>query len=410
MSKKLVYINIDGFSYSYYKRLCQADKGYVFENIKEKGVFFDGLRSGLISITNPMQSAILCGAFSEKTHNFYQHYDFATRSVVRHYRTFDAKNVADVFVAHGKTVVSIHQFMLENNPCEEGVRNRLYVKCPQQPSNYAMRFDVLDKIARGEAVRSGEADVRYDDFPDFVALYLDDIDSLGHNNDYENMPKREFFWQRANDIDGRLQLIFQRIDNFLSIAKERGFYDDLVVLITTDHGMTPFYGKSSLDELVQALNDNGISTARADSQYNGQLIVALPYTIEVSLYASRELTAEEKCKISNVISSLEFVDKVVDKRNMLEQYGMDSRCPDFIVSPVKGSHFYKKDVDGQTFGASHDSMDDSSQHIFGCIVSGELSVKSIKDSVSAIDLMPTVLYRFFRYTLPDATGRVVDID
>ena len=34
--------------------------------------------------------------------------------------------------------------LLENNPCEEGVRNRLYVKCPQQPSNYAMRFDVLE--------------------------------------------------------------------------------------------------------------------------------------------------------------------------------------------------------------------------------------------------------------------------
>lgn len=87
-NKKLLYINIDGFSFSYYQRMLAAGKD-VFAFAKE-GLFFSSLKSGLVSITNPMQSAILCGAFSNKTHNFYQHYDFATNSVVRHFRTFDA--------------------------------------------------------------------------------------------------------------------------------------------------------------------------------------------------------------------------------------------------------------------------------------------------------------------------------
>ena len=92
--KKLVYINIDGFSFSYLERLKRKGKAGGFQRLQNDGFLFTGLRSGLVSITNPMQSAILCGAWSEKTHNFYQHYDLNEGRVIKHKRTFCAENAA----------------------------------------------------------------------------------------------------------------------------------------------------------------------------------------------------------------------------------------------------------------------------------------------------------------------------
>ena len=74
--KKLVYINIDGFSYSYLEQILRREEDGPFQQLLTEGMLFTNLRSGLISITNPMQSAILCGAWSNRTHNFYQHYDW----------------------------------------------------------------------------------------------------------------------------------------------------------------------------------------------------------------------------------------------------------------------------------------------------------------------------------------------
>ena len=64
MNNKVLYINIDGFSYSYYEQQLRMSPQGPFAQLREKGMLFSNLQSGLISITNPMQSAILCGAFS----------------------------------------------------------------------------------------------------------------------------------------------------------------------------------------------------------------------------------------------------------------------------------------------------------------------------------------------------------
>ena len=81
-AKKIIYINLDGFSYSYYQYLYHHKLDEGFEKLKKDGIFFQNLHSGLISITNPMQSAILSGAWSNKTRNFYQHFDKEERRVV----------------------------------------------------------------------------------------------------------------------------------------------------------------------------------------------------------------------------------------------------------------------------------------------------------------------------------------
>lgn len=103
MDNKLLYINIDGFSYSYLEQLQRYFPDGPFSKLVQKGLLFTQLRSGIVSITNPMQSAILCGAWSNRTHNFYQHYDWENACVIKHRRTCDAENVAQLFLRSGKT-------------------------------------------------------------------------------------------------------------------------------------------------------------------------------------------------------------------------------------------------------------------------------------------------------------------
>lgn len=405
--KKLLYINIDGFSYSYYERLRARGGTAVFDALAQKGVFFSNLKSGLVSITNPMQSAILCGAFSNKTHNFYQHFDVKTGKVVKHLRTFDAKNIAEVMAENGKTVVSIHQFMLENNPCREGVKNCCYFKSDKEKSNYADRLAILNDIVLSRPVYSGGKTFVYDEFPDFAALYIDDIDSLGHNNDYEKYPKRALYEDRLCDIDQRLMDIQDALAEFWENARRVGLDKNLTVVLTTDHGMTPFYGKSLLGDVCMLLTEAGFTTRTAYEANENALFVALPYTIELSLYATRVLSADEIEKVKSVLTAAKYIDRVFDKKEMTDSFGMDERCPDFLISPKRGKHFYTKDVPENTFGASHDSFDATSQHIFGMMFGG-LDGKRVDYPVSVIDLLPTALCRLFGFALPDATGKIHD--
>ena len=279
--KKLLYINIDGFSYSYYERLKREGKSQIFDKLAGDGTFFCNLSSGLVSITNPMQSAILCGAYSNKTHNFYQHFDKKSLQIVKHKRTFDAENVADVFLKSNKTVCSLHQFMLEDNPCREGVEGNTYIKSPLAHSNFKDRFKILKDIAQGKYVTSGEKKMSFKEFPDFMAVYFDDIDSLGHNNDYGDVPKRHNFEDRQKDIIDCLVEFQQELDEFINICKSTGLYNDLIILIATDHGMTPFFGKSKLSDVLDLINKSGIKADSAFDFDGESQIIALPYTIEL---------------------------------------------------------------------------------------------------------------------------------
>lgn len=408
---KFIYINIDGFSYSYYQRLRKEGKSTVFDELAKDGIFFENLSSGLVSITNPMQSAILCGAYSEKTHNFYQHYDKNLCEVIKHKRTFDAENVADVFLKNGKNIASIHQFMLENNPCVFGDKNKAYFSCENQPSKFKDRFKLLKSMVKGEVIKTGDVEVVYDELPDFLAMYIDDIDSLGHNNAYGKIPPRCIFEERQNDIINCLVEIQNELSSFIDVCKDKGIYEDLTILITTDHGMTPFFGKSMLSETIENLNAKGIITSTTENVNENTQIVALPYTIELSLYFVKYLNEKQVETIKEVLYYNKNIDRIFDKSEMVRDFGMDDRCADLIISPKYGHHFYKKDVQAGTFSASHDSFDETSQHIFGMIFGSGIRKDEIyNEKVNVISLIPSILKNNFSYKLKDSTAKIIKLN
>lgn len=407
--KKVLYINIDGFSFSYFEQLTEKEPNGSFSRLAREGMLFADLHSGLVSITNPMQGAILCGAWSNRTHNFYQHYDWETGTIVKHKRTCDAENIAQLFRRCGKTAVSIHQFMLENNPCTEGNRDCLYVRCPNEKSNSFQRLDILRELILGNPVYSGGRAFTYSELPDFTAVYLDDIDSLGHNNAYEQYPIRHEFSQRQADIQERLSQIGEKLLEIVNLCKAKELLEDLTILITTDHGMTPFFGKSQLPALQKALRDAGIQADHPQERSAQTRVVLLPYTIEVSLYCAPDLTGEDRKVISQVCRNFPCVERVFEKEQMQSEFGFDLRGPDFLLAPQYGSHFYHRDISADTFAASHDSFHETSQHIFGLLIgNGAQKGSRYMERAYAIDLLPTILSDNFGLKMKDQTGKIHD--
>lgn len=400
VDKKLIYINLDGFSYSYYENLLQQNPHAPLLGLIEMGLLFTNLQSGLISITNPMQAGILCGAYSNKTHNFYQHYDWERGEVIRHRRTCDAENIAELFLRHGKTAVSIHQFMLEGRPCVPGVKERAYIVCPQEKSNAFHRLDMLYRLIDGQPVLSGDAVFTYDQLPDFTAVYIDDLDSLGHNNDYECYPKRADFGERQGDILERLARISEQLLRIYRLLERKELLENTLLLITTDHGMTPFFGKSMLQDLCLRLRSAGIRADLPMEKNEDTRVVVLPYTIQLSLYCAPDITGEERSRIDHVCRSAPYTACVLDRQEMQKAHDFDPRGPEFLIIPRYGMHFYHRDIGDDTFAASHDTGHETSRHIFGLLLGGDTPRNQrCEEAWEVIDILPAIAEKEYHWQL-----------
>lgn len=406
---KIIYINLDGFSYSYYKLAKELGKTKIFDKFAEDGFIFSNLHSGIISITNPMQSAILSGAWSNKTHNFYQHYDKETKKIVKHLRTNDAENVACAYLRNNLSTISIHQFMLENAPCKYDVKDRAYFRTENMPSNYLPRLDILKKIIVQQPVKSKELEFVYDELPEFISLYIDDLDSLGHNNNsYDSIPVREKIEDRLDDIIKRLVDIQEKLLEVVNACKTKGLYDDLVFLITTDHGMTKFEGKSFITDLLLQINNLGIKASLVSNCDNETEVILLPYNIECSIYYEKPLSKEKERRLIKLLDSLDYIN-YLNKKTLINCYSMDERGPDFLVCAKPFGHFYHRDYDKGIYGGAHDSFDASSQHIFGLLFGSNVSKKGLYNRyIESIDLIPTIVKNVHEITLKDATGKIYE--
>jgi predicted AlkP superfamily pyrophosphatase or phosphodiesterase len=406
--KKIIYINLDGFSYSYYQAAKELGKTKIFDSFSEKGFIFSNLRSGITSITNPMQGAILSGAWSNKTHNFYHHYDNQTKTIVKHLRTNDAENVASAYLRNNLSAISIHQFMLENQPCLYDVKDRAYFKTETMPSNYQPRLEILKNIILRRPVKSLNEEFVYKKLPEFISVYIDDLDSLGHNNrEYDGIPVRKNFNERLLDIIKRIEEIQVKLLEIIECTKKAGEFNDLVFLITTDHGMTKFFGESLLNRMLKSINELGIKVDLVSNRNNETELILLPYNIQCSVYFDKPLTEEKIQKLKKFFASLNNI-TFYDKEMLINTYDMDNRCPEFLLFANYPGHFYHRDF-RDIYGASHDSRDETSQHIFGLLFGAGVAKKKVySQEVFSIDLIPTISKKVHGIKLKDATGKIHD--
>lgn len=389
--RKVLYLNWDGFAYYYY--IAAHEQGLVptIDKLVDKGVLFENAYSGIPSITNPMQTAMASGAYAGKTGNVKLYYDKKSRMVIEQRRENNAENIINALKRQGYRCASVQHFTFENNGTEYADSDSPYVYFPH--SNSVQRFCFLSNLLQGKKIPSGYEMICPLGEYDFIAAYFDDLDTIGHNNG-KLAPIAKNEEERIRNVLWRLNQLDSALGNFLSECSENGLYDSLSIFLLTDHGMSPFsFNKVSLDfynDLLNTISGKGYTycVLKAGEKLNHDVDVVLA-SAGMSLLLSFTDENVSDCMISElkkVIEDKPYVGSIMDKHELVAD-GSLGFCDLYISPRVPG--IFKDNA--PSCGATHDSLDESSQHIFS-LMSGSGVKKRVRISrkVRNIDFASTM--------------------
>ncbi|MEG2087627.1 MAG: alkaline phosphatase family protein [Angelakisella sp.] len=405
MNGRLLYINLDGFGRYYFDAI--QNKTAELPNITalmQDGVFFENAYTGIPSITCPMQCAIVSGAYSDKTGNCYKYYNGSTNSIDHHYRHNDAQTIAELLAEQDKTVLSIQQFAVEKHGCTREDKEHLYI---QPCGDYRRRFDILCDLIETGTLHCGDQSWDYDRFPDGVLLYIDDLDSVGHNPMTNLAPTEKL---RVKNVTDTLKGIDRCLGRLVALLKEHDLYEDTYLLLTTDHGMVHFTGKSHIDELRQVFVQQGLAcVAVCDSGTVPKQdfdVLLTSHDIECQVYL-RSPAVVDQASLKAALLKLDCVEQVMTTQELAAR-GVTPLFGQMLISPKEGAHFSDKHAMVPWIAATHDSLHEKCQHIFA-VMSGPTLQKGLvyQPEVHNIDFMPTLCTHLGVPVMKDATGEQI---
>ena len=392
----VVYINFDGFARYYFDALME-DSSYtpVLSQIMSEGVFFENLRTTLPSITNPLQNAILSGTTSKDTHNVYRYYDRTRNVVVQQARENDAPRITSLVSQAGITSASVSHYLAGEDGYSATDVSKLYVNVDNTlPSvvargtetygDHFARFEQAIKLIKGEPITtySGGTPITLTDLPHFILLYCDDLDAIGHNESshygYEVADSEE---GRLDNVVQQLKSMDQKLGELIQAAKDHGIYDQMTFFLTTDHGMTGFgdavrgetsdYRSSKYGALREAIRSfdsrfNLEFVAAGNTPASTSNVVAVGMNLNLQLSWAIDVTDAELEALKTMLLQLDYVYDV-KTRSDLEEMGYWTYAADMIIAPAERYTFSSSILSSYSVRAQHDSLQDSSNRVFGVI-------------------------------------------
>ena len=390
MGKRLLYINLDGFGKYYYDDMPDRTASLPgLARLKRRGCFFANAFTGIPSITFPMQSAIVSGCYSEGTGNCDKLWDREKNEVRLLQRMNSAETIGEVLAKRNRTSVSIQQFALENRGCSRDNPRRLYV---QPGGDYRIRFDILERLLLKKEIEAETGKILYDELPEAIFLYIDDLDTLGHNSgrfpQSSEQGRKAAVQERLREIDGR-------IGSLLDILEKQGEIEEFYLLLTTDHGMVAVTQDRTL-ELKEALERWGIAgihccwqgavPRRTEALMTG-------HGIQCQLYLPRGMGTAEQEALKQYLEKLDFVEQVLT-REELNKREVCTAYADMLVSPVEGVGFSFGRLHPGRLYASHDSLHEKCLHIFAALAGPDIKRDYVETTpVRNIDFIPALAER-----------------
>lgn len=415
--KYVVYINWDGFAWYYYQLANQGivTKTPVINGLIKQGVLFTNIYTGIPSITNPMQSAIVSGAWPATTGNCYKYYDKEKKTVIQFRRENRAENIAEAAVRQGLAIASIHQFIFENRGTKAGDPKRPYIQVGRH-TDYKARFNAAIRLIKGKSVGKGSGRVKLDKLPRFISIYMDDLDGIGHNGGFHAARTEA---GRLKKVIGRLQHMDRKLSEFIQVCKDIGIYDNMSFILTSDHGMAPFgkqggkpddYGCSKLPDLVDSIQKLGYKAevlAEEKKPKKDTQIVIVTAGLEVQLSFTVEFTEADIERIIEGIKNELYIGQIMKKDEMIRRGACDTFA-DLLISP-KVPYSFKTDLRVYKARGQHDSLDDRAQHIFSIMWGRGIKKDYVYDArIYNIDFARTMAKLLDIEGPRDATGRVLD--
>lgn len=434
----VIYMNWDGFAYYYYDEFVKNEINNsmpTLQKLLSEGVSFANLRTALPSITNPCQNMILSGSTSAITKNVYRYYNAKTNTVVQQERENANKTIADVAVEAGMSVGSVSHYLLEPL-LTKGIPNTYYIRpdndlplvkargSAKNGDGFA-RLEQLTRLVIGETVNTGSyTSQKVDELPRFTAIYIDDLDAVGHNeSSHYGYIKAVSEEERMNNILMLLKDLDTKLKDFIQACKNKGIYDKITFFLTTDHGMTPFglrtqsdnsdYGTSKIGELKSFLKRNNSTYEFEFVDANSQpkpstTVVGVGANLNIQLTWKKEITDEELTNLKKELEKEYYVGKVMTRAE-LNEAGYMSGAADMIISPSERYCFSKQPLAVYLVRAQHDSMLDSSNHIYG-IIWGKGIKKNYQYPETAFNYdFGVTMAASLGLVIPNANGIVLDI-
>ncbi len=360
----VVYINWDGFA-DYYVDLAEKQgKIPTLSRIKnEDGVYFSNAYTGIPSITNPMQAAIASGTTSRFTDNHFRYFNRKLNMVIQEQPPTknEAETLAEAAVRQNLNVISINQFASQNRGTVVGDPSKAYILAPVGTNGYSdvsARFDEAIRLIKTLKI----GNVSFERFPRFIALYMDDLDGIGHNEakTYGVSPVTTEEARKQAVID-RLALMDHKLGELIQTCKDVGIYNNISFVLTTDHGMAPFGSQqleiiedstqTKLSDLIATIESLGPGY-RCQILQPGKIQMPSPETdiaiVTVGLQVQLSFIDEfdpnvidmKNQKIAETLKNKNYIDKIMFPDEMMN-HGIKAGFADLIISPTLSFSFAK---------------------------------------------------------------------
>ncbi|MBC7084479.1 MAG: alkaline phosphatase family protein [Firmicutes bacterium] len=405
----VIYINWDGFAYDYYEWANgRSGPGTpVLNFLASRGAIFTSARNGFPSITNPMQTSIVTGAWPAVHGNTYRYYDPVENLVKQTGRENAAETIAEAVERSGLSCASVQQFVLDGRGTYPSDPSHLYIQ-PGGP--WRRRLAEAVKILRREAVTAQGGLATVPEVPRFLAIYADDLDASGHNSGIAYGLSLAFSYDAwKSKMVRQLSAMDRDLGSLVDALVDLGIFDRTSIVLTADHGMSPVSGKSSLPDLLATLRGLGLRCellAPGERAADDTDVVLVSAGLAVQFYFRRDITLTRYDAIIDALSTKPYFGGYMSFHE-LRKAGAHPDLGQLLIWPRPPRHFKAQ---GFFFGITgqHDSGDDTSRHVFMLLSGAGVRHGVVIDRpVEIIDVAPTISRLLGIRPPANATGRVL---
>lgn len=310
MARRALLITIDGFDPSY----LDFPNLPTMQRLCAEGALCLNCATTFPTLTTACMASLLTGTYPA-THDIPSSafYDKATDKRVDAPRGIAVPTIAEVLKSHGHRTAAVAHFLLENRGAD------VYL-----PASANM----AEQVSRTFAITN----------PTFITLYFGATDDAGHR-----------FGPKSSEMARVVQDVDRQISDVLTELERRGWLQEAVVAITSDHGMTALPAGGGLTEQVEAaLQASGVQHEYAASgrTFRVETEVVWIRCVRVALVSERlPLAPEKRAGLLNALRSIKGIETIVDAEQ-LKQLRASPRVADYVLVPSIDKHFATGDIGG----------------------------------------------------------------